>query len=101
MTRGDQKSAALDLVDATPPGGSFAGAREAGGGPGKPPPPSLDGGPLSHTEPLAGFTAAAAGSRPGPADGVGGNACSHVPKKAALDSSVWCVRCGAYLGECH
>jgi hypothetical protein len=24
--------------------------------------------------------------------------CEHRPKKAALDSSVWCTRCAAYLG---
>lgn len=27
--------------------------------------------------------------------------CNHVPKKAALDSSVWCIRCAAYLGEAN
>ena len=25
--------------------------------------------------------------------------CQHIPMKAALDSSVWCIRCAAYLGE--
>lgn len=27
--------------------------------------------------------------------------CEHVPMKAALDSSVHCIRCAAYLGEAH
>lgn len=27
--------------------------------------------------------------------------CAHAPKKAALDSSVWCIRCAAYLGEAN
>lgn len=27
--------------------------------------------------------------------------CAHIPKKAALDSSVWCIRCAAYLGEAN
>lgn len=27
--------------------------------------------------------------------------CAHVPMKAALDSSVWCIRCGVYLGEAN
>ena len=25
--------------------------------------------------------------------------CEHVPMKAALDASVWCIRCATYLGE--
>jgi hypothetical protein len=27
--------------------------------------------------------------------------CVHVPKRAALDSSVSCIRCAAYLGEAN
>lgn len=25
----------------------------------------------------------------------------HVPMRAKIDSSVWCIRCGAYLGEAN
>lgn len=25
--------------------------------------------------------------------------CEHAPMKAALDSTVWCIRCAAHLGE--
>lgn len=27
--------------------------------------------------------------------------CQHVPKKAALDDSVHCIRCGTHLGEAN
>lgn len=27
--------------------------------------------------------------------------CKHVPMKAALDSSVWCIRCAGYMGEAN
>lgn len=34
---------------------------------------------------------------------IGGGRCryeaDHIPKKAALDSSMWCIKCAAYLGE--
>lgn len=29
------------------------------------------------------------------------SSCVHRPKRAALDSSMWCIKCGSYLGEAN